>query len=94
MLISAGFALTVIGVLAVKLIGVRLGLGGVLVPAMAIQAVTLTATIWPALQGILLTVELLGFFIAAMLLLARTRAGATAPPAAAHEITGAPDELA
>jgi hypothetical protein len=60
---------------------VWLALGGVLLPATAILAVTLTAAIWPALQGILLTVELLGFFIVAMLLLARIRAAAIAPPA-------------
>ena len=55
-LISAGFALAVIGVLAITLLGVWLALGGVLLPATAILAVTLTAAIWPALQGILLTV--------------------------------------
>jgi prepilin-type N-terminal cleavage/methylation domain-containing protein len=93
-LISAGFALTVIGVLAVTLMGVWLALGGVLLPATAILAVTLTAAIWPALQGILLTVELLGFFIAAMLLLARIRADAIAPPPGGPEIAGAPDQLA
>ena len=93
-LISAGFALTVIGVLAVTLMGVWLALGGVLLPATAILAVTLTAAIWPALQGILLTVEVLGFFIAAMLLLARIRAAAIAPPAGGQEIPSAPEELA
>ena len=89
-LISAGFALTVIGVLAVSLLGVWLALGGVLLPATAILAVTLTAAIWPALQGLLLTVELLGFFIAAMLLLARIRAAAIAPPAGGQEIAAHP----
>jgi prepilin-type N-terminal cleavage/methylation domain-containing protein len=93
-LISAGFALTVIGVIAVTLMGVWLALGGVLLPATAILAVTLTAAIWPALQGLLLTVELLGFFIAAMLLLARIRATAIAPPTGGPEIATAPDELA
>ncbi len=93
-LISAGFALTVIGVLAVTLLGVWLALGGVLLPATAILAVTLTAAIWPALQGLLLTIELLGFFIAAMLLLARIRAAAIAPPAGGQEIASAPEELA
>ncbi len=93
-LISAGFALTVIGVLSVNLIGVRLALAGVLLPATAILAVTLTAAIWPALQGILLTVELLGFFIVAMLLLARIRAAAIAPAVVGQEIPSAPDELA
>ena len=93
-LISAGFALTVIGVLAVTLMGVWLALGGVLLPAAAILAVTLTAAIWPALQGILLTVELLGFFIAAMLLLARIRAAAIVAPVGGQEIPIAADELA
>jgi hypothetical protein len=93
-LLSAGFALTVIGVLAFTLMGVWLALGGVLLPAAAILAITLTAAIWPTLQGILLTVEVLGFFIAAMLLLARIRAAAIAPPAGGQEIAGAPAELA
>jgi hypothetical protein len=93
MLISAGFALAVIGVLAVTLMGVWLALGGVLLPATAILAVTLTAAIWPALQGILLTVEVLGFFIAAMLLLARIRAAAIAPRAGGQEISSAPEDL-
>jgi hypothetical protein len=93
-LISAGFALTVIGVLAATLMGGWLALGGVLLPATAILAVTLTAAVWPALQGILLTVEVLGFFIAAMLLLARIRAAAIAPSASGPEIPIAPDELA
>ena len=90
-LISGGFALTVIGVLALTLMGVWLALGGVLLPATAILAVTLSAAIWPALQGILLTVEVLGFFIAAMLLLARIRATATAAPTAGQEIPSAPE---
>ncbi len=93
-LISAGFALTVIGVLAVTLLGVWLALGGVLLPATAIMAITLSAAVWPALQGILLTVEVFGFFIAAMLLLARIRATAITPPARGQEIAGAPEELA
>jgi hypothetical protein len=37
---------------------------------------------------------LLGFFIAAMLLLARIRATAIAPPAGAQEIPSASEELA
>jgi hypothetical protein len=93
-LISAGFALAVIGVLAVSLLGVWRALGGVLLPATAILAITLAAAIWPALQGILLTVQMLGFFIAAMLLLARTRAAAIAPSTGGPEIPGAPEELA
>ncbi len=36
---------------------------------LAILTITLVAAIWPALQGILLTMLALGFFIAAMLLM-------------------------
>jgi prepilin-type N-terminal cleavage/methylation domain-containing protein len=93
-LISAGFALTIIGVLAVTLMGVWLALGGVLLPATAILAVTLTAAVWPALQGILLTIELLGFFIAAMLLLARIRAATMAPQAARQDVASAAEGTA
>jgi prepilin-type N-terminal cleavage/methylation domain-containing protein len=93
-LFSAGFALAVIGAIAVALLGVWLALGGVLLPALAILALTLSAAVWPALQGILLTVEVLGFFIAAMLLLARIRAAALAPPADGHGMSSALGELA
>ena len=72
----------------------NLALGGVLLPATGILAVTLTAAIWPALQGILLTVEVLGFFIAAMLLLAKIRAAGIATPASGQEIPSAPEEHA
>ena len=93
MLISAGFALTVIGVIAVTLLRAWLAIGGVLLPATAILAISLTAAIWPSLQGILLTVEILAFFIAAMLLLARARAAAIAVPAGGQEIASNPEEL-
>jgi hypothetical protein len=79
-LISAGFALAVIGVRAVTIMGPRLGVAGVVLPAGAILAITLAATIWPSLQGILLTVESLGFFIAAMMLLPKIRFATAAPP--------------
>ena len=78
-LASAGFALAVIGIRAVTIMGVRLGLGGVVLPAAAILAITLVATVWPSLQGILLTVEALGFFIAAMMLMPKIRFAVTAP---------------
>jgi prepilin-type N-terminal cleavage/methylation domain-containing protein len=93
-LISAGFALTVIGVLTITLVGVWRALGGILLPATAILAVTLSGAIWPSLQGILLTVEMLGFFIAAMLLLAKIRAAAIASPAGGQETSCAAEELA
>jgi prepilin-type N-terminal cleavage/methylation domain-containing protein len=78
---SAGVALAIIGVRAVTLMGARLALAGVVAPAAAILAVTLLAATAPRLQGILLTVEALGFFIVAMMLSPRLRI-ATAAPAA------------
>ena len=90
-LISAGLALVIIGVRAVTIMGARLGLAGVVLPAGAILAITLVATIWPSLQGILLTVEAIGFFIVAMLLLPKIRFTKTAPPRAQVRPPAAPD---
>lgn len=78
-LASAGIALLIIGVRAVTLMGVRLALVGVIIPAVAILAITLTAAVLPRLQGMLLTAEALGFFIVAMMLLPRLRLMAAAP---------------
>jgi prepilin-type N-terminal cleavage/methylation domain-containing protein len=72
-LASAGVALAIIGIRAVTLVGVKLALFGVLVPAATILALTLTAAIVSRLQGMLLTAEALGFFIVAMMLLPRVR---------------------
>lgn len=68
-LASAGLAVLIIAIRAVTLMRLDLALFGVVLPAAAILAITLTAAIWPALQGILLTIEALGFFIAVMMLL-------------------------
>ena len=72
-LASAGLALAIIGVRTVTLMGVTLALIGVVIPAAAILAITLVAAVVPRLQGILLTVEALGFFIVAMMLIPRLR---------------------
>src|SRR5205823_6601986 len=82
-LASAGVALAIIGVRAVTLMGARLALLGVVLPAAAILALTLTAAVMPRLQGILLTVEALGFFVVAMMLFPRLR---FAPAAAGKEM--------
>lgn len=63
-------------------------------PATAILAVTLSAALRPSLQGLLLTGEVLGFFIAAMLLLARIRASATVPSSDVRDLPSAPADLA
>lgn len=80
--VSGGVTLTIITLRAVTLIGWRLALGGVAPPAAAIMSLTLAATVWPTLQGILLTVELLGFFIALMMLMPRLLPGRQSPFAA------------
>jgi prepilin-type N-terminal cleavage/methylation domain-containing protein len=76
-LLSAGVALVIIGVRAITLLPGWLALAGVVLPAVAILAITLVAALWPSLQGMLLTVEGLVFFIVAMMLIPRIRAAAT-----------------
>ena len=89
-LLSAGVALAIMGVRAVTLMGIWLALAGVVLPAAVILAVTLVAAIWPSYQGILLTAEALGFFIAAMLLIPKIRAAAPAPQAVGLTVPSAP----
>jgi prepilin-type N-terminal cleavage/methylation domain-containing protein len=71
---STGMVLAIIGARAVTIMGLWQGLAGVVFPAAAILAITLVAAIWTNLQGILLTAEAIGFFIAAMLLMPKIRA--------------------
>ncbi len=84
---SAAVALAVIGVRSVSLLGWRLGVGGVVLPAAVILAVALVAALYPRLQGIVLTAGALGFFVTLMQLLPRLRLtdaflGTGGPPAA------------
>jgi prepilin-type N-terminal cleavage/methylation domain-containing protein len=88
-LASAGVALAIIGVRAITLMGLRLALAGVVIPAAMILAVTLIAAVTPRLQGILLTAEALGFFIVAMMLIPRLRI-ARALSGAAVDVPAAP----
>ena len=89
-LLSSGVALAIMGVRALTLMGAWLALAGVVLPAAVILAVTLVAAIWPSYQGILLTAEALGFFIAAMLLIPKIRAAAPAPQAVGLTVPSAP----
>jgi prepilin-type N-terminal cleavage/methylation domain-containing protein len=73
-LISCAVAIVIIGVRAITLMRLWHALFGIVVPAAAIMAITLSATIWPQLQGILLTSLGLGFFIAAMMLMPKVTA--------------------
>jgi len=68
-LISAGLCVAIIGVRAATLLGAWRALSGIVAPAVTTLAITLTAAVWPQLQGILLTVMGLGFFIAVMMLM-------------------------
>lgn len=70
---SAALALAIIGVQAATIVGVRLALLGIVLPAAVILAITLAAAIWTNLQGILLTVEALGFFVVVMRLMPKLK---------------------
>jgi prepilin-type N-terminal cleavage/methylation domain-containing protein len=70
---SAGVALGIMAVRTMTLLGVRLTIFAVVIPAIVIWTITLTAAIWPRLQGILLAGGALAFFITAMMLLPRLR---------------------
>jgi hypothetical protein len=73
-LISGAVAIAIIGVRSMTLLGVWRALLGIVAPAAAIMALTLSTAVWPQLQGILLTALGLGFFIAAMMLMPKVAA--------------------
>lgn len=77
MLTSAGVAIAIIGFRAITLMKIGWAIIGVILPAAAIMALTLVAAINQPLQGMLLTIEVLGFFIGAMLLMPRIPAKAS-----------------
>lgn len=70
---SSALVLLVIAIRAVTIIGFRLGLLGVVIPAAAILGVTLLAAIYTRLQGILITGTGMAVFIVAMVLMPRLR---------------------
>ncbi|HEX8524250.1 MAG TPA: hypothetical protein VF669_18490 [Tepidisphaeraceae bacterium] len=74
MLLAGGLVLAIITLRAVTLAGLRIGILGVVIPAAAIMTLTLTATIRPQLQGILITSLGLALFVIAMILSPRLRA--------------------
>ena len=73
---SAGLVLLIIAIRSVTIIGGPLGLFGVVVPGAVIMGMTLVAAIHTHLQGILITVAGLAFFILAMLLMPRLKRAA------------------
>jgi prepilin-type N-terminal cleavage/methylation domain-containing protein len=92
--LSAAAAMLVIAVRAITLMGVVRAVWGIVTPGIVIMAITLIAAIWPQLQGILLTVMALGFFIATMMLMPKVNAqslgfwglGAPAPRAGGQPV--------
>ena len=94
---SAAIAVAIIALRAVTLMGLWRGLAGIVLPAATIMGVTLVAATWKQSQGILLTSEALGFFIAAMMLMPRVNAAANRfwaiignpPPVKAQLVEGA-----
>jgi hypothetical protein len=89
-LICGGIALAIIAVRAVTLMRPWWAIAGVILPAAAIMAATLVAAVWTALQGIVLTAEGFGFFIAVMMLMPRIHAASAAARPAARPPTMRP----
>ena len=88
--LSSGVALLIVAVRSLTLVGLRLALVGVVLPAALILALTLTATIYPRLQGILLTVLALAVFVVMMTLLPKLRMEMLVPALATGGPTPAP----
>ena len=70
---SAFLVLTVIAARAFTIMAARLALIGILLPATAILVLTLSAAIYPRLQGILITGAMFAAFVTAMLLIPRVK---------------------
>ena len=64
--LSCGVAIVVIGIRALSVLRFRLATAGVVFPAVVIFGLTMAAALYPKLQGIVLTVELLMLFVVAM----------------------------
>ena len=78
---SSAIVLLIIAIRSITIMGIRLALFGVVMPAAAILAVTLVAAIHTRLQGILITGMGIAMFIMAMLLIPKFRREAPLPPA-------------
>lgn len=70
---AGGVVLLVIGWRAITIMGLRLGVAGVMLPAAITMTVTLAAALRPAMQGILLTGAVLTLFVLAMTLAPRLK---------------------
>lgn len=73
-LASGAISIVIIGIRTTTLMGKRQAVVGIVLPAATILALTLSAVIWPQLQGLLLTASALGFFVVAMTLIPKITA--------------------
>jgi type II secretory pathway pseudopilin PulG len=74
MLIAGGVVLTVIGLRTATVMGVRLAIFGVVIPAAVVMGLALTAAVRPPWQGMILTAMGLAVFALAMMLAPRLAA--------------------
>jgi prepilin-type N-terminal cleavage/methylation domain-containing protein len=81
---AAGAVLLIIAIRAASIMGPRLGIAGVVVPAGLIMGLALEAAVRRQLQGLLLTLLVIGLFVAAMVLAPRVRVLLPLAPAPAH----------
>jgi len=70
---AAALVVLIIAIRTVTLLGAKLGIMGIVLLAAAVFALTLWATIQPQLQGVLLTIMIIGTFVLAMILLPKAR---------------------
>jgi drug/metabolite transporter (DMT)-like permease len=79
MFASSALVLLVIGIRAATIMRLRLAMLGIILPAIAILAMTLVAAIHPRLQGILMTIAGIAVFVLAMLLIPRFKRDQSGP---------------
>ncbi len=72
-LISSALALVVICIRTITIMGFRMALFGVILPAALMLTLTLTAAIYKQLQGILITIVGMAVFVTAMLLIPKMK---------------------
>ncbi|HEX3355814.1 MAG TPA: prepilin-type N-terminal cleavage/methylation domain-containing protein [Tepidisphaeraceae bacterium] len=72
-ILSEGLVMAIIAARVMSIMGWRLGLAGVTLPAAVIMFLALTAAIHVDLQGILITALILGIFVLAMILATRSK---------------------
>jgi prepilin-type N-terminal cleavage/methylation domain-containing protein len=92
--ISSAIVLLIIAVRSITMMGFGLGLFGTVLPAAGILAATLVAAIHVRLQGILITVVGIVFFIVAMLLMPRMKLERAPRPVRVDPIPPAPPATA